>query len=1234
MHSKVLSCLAIFVVSLVCCCALAPTAHAQQPAVSILFVLDESGSIDNSELALQQLGYRSALTRLPADGSIEVGIVYFSTSVRVPQELVALTPQTLPSLLSALDGRSASGSTNMTAAIQTATQRLSTSTALRRILCLSTDGAPNNQGSTISAAAAARAAGLLVSPVGIGLGSGGETLLNAIASAPPVPNPATFTQFGEVIVNKIGAGVGGALNLEVNPSPLDFGSFPPDPSVGCQTEITAVLTNRSDRSATLLGLGIGGPDLTAFRVVSLGGEQPTFPVELPPGVSIPLELALEPAASPADLSYDAELLVTATNAEITGGRNLTTPILAVIDPQLPACLRLEVGDASPLATALGVGGTLRTDTGEELNETAVANAFESGNISKRRGVVADGNARLLLRAVIIGNTDKLRFELAPPGTGNGLFRLGADQTGAGTEVLEVNAEEVADGERQATVVLRAPDWFRDDAQKPSLDFEVKVCVPDAGGCSDTVQRSRALEVRRAPVVFIHGLWSSVKAWNEARTSFSGAHFRTGAFAYNGNESPDAVLPAKSKSLRNDIEDLCIASRDEGFACTRGDLVAHSMGGLVARWFVHGNQHFAGATDFGAGSVRRIVSLATPYEGSPLASLLLLRNEDVNNCIEDDDSEMEGVQNKNVDEAKRNLGWFGKEVGSAIEALAPRSSLIQRLRAPQRTRPLHVLYGNAGTHYDPSISGAISGRFIEDNIEEAGCTYDDVFGQDSDGIVPVSSAIALGPALEVRDGSDGIFHTEFTTSNPALEETRNSLNGPSDGKFAPLILEPFPQGSELAGPGAVAVQRPLPQRAVVTLQLTANTTSPLPGSSVTFELASPPPGLEDVALIRDDSALLTPDGGSVLRWTVAFSDQDSGTFDFQAFALTDDTEYQSNRITITVIPDLTGLRQIDFEPNDVLVMASGSTEQLRVTGLFSDGLRRDLTESAVGTAYSERLVQGLHVSDGDSPVLSVGSDGLLTARQPGVADVVVRNGGVSSVRRVRVRAVAEDDSDGDGLADDVEIYLGTDPYDRDTDDDGSGDGEEVGLLPGMPSDDDGDGVPDALDPMVRTLQDSAGNPVSVTTRAGTLCRLYRRSEEDFPPRPEDLAEVELPAGLFDFSVCDLAPGSTVEVTLRFTGLTGGSPDLYLKLSDDRWVEFPNFSVRDGRVHLLLTDGGEGDSDPRPGVIRDPGGPGYLKPLVNEDIPTLSQWGLGLLAATLALLALAMLARRRRAIDFTA
>ena len=55
-----------------------------------------------------------------------------------------------------------------------------------------------------------------------------------------------------------------------------------------------------------------------------------------------------------------------------------------------------------------------------------------------------------------------------------------------------------------------------------------------------------------------------------------------------------------------------------------------------------------------------------------------------------------------------------------------------------------------------------------------------------------------------------------------------------------------------------------------------------------------------------------------------------------------------------------------------------------------------------------------------------------------------------------------DGDGDGLTDDQEMTIGTDPNNPDSDGDGLPDGFEVGPAPNFPVDSDGDGVIDALD----------------------------------------------------------------------------------------------------------------------------------------------------------------------------
>jgi MYXO-CTERM domain-containing protein len=70
-----------------------------------------------------------------------------------------------------------------------------------------------------------------------------------------------------------------------------------------------------------------------------------------------------------------------------------------------------------------------------------------------------------------------------------------------------------------------------------------------------------------------------------------------------------------------------------------------------------------------------------------------------------------------------------------------------------------------------------------------------------------------------------------------------------------------------------------------------------------------------------------------------------------------------------------------------------------------------------------------------------------------------------------------DSDNDGLPDELEELLGTDPHDADSDGDGLWDGLEVGEDPENPVDTDGDGVIDALD------DDDDGDGIQTATELG-------------------------------------------------------------------------------------------------------------------------------------------------------
>jgi hypothetical protein len=201
-----------------------------------------------------------------------------------------------------------------------------------------------------------------------------------------------------------------------------------------------------------------------------------------------------------------------------------------------------------------------------------------------------------------------------------------------------------------------------------------------------------------------------------------------------------------------------------------------------------------------------------------------------------------------------------------------------------------------------------------------------------------------------------------------------------------------------------------------------------------------------------------------------------------------------------------LQSLSFSPPQPMVLYPGQVEKLGLLGHFSDGVDRYLNGSAMETIYSEQIVEGVMTTPGDSPSISVDSEGVLKALQPGVADVIAINNGKTTMIRIHVLQATpaidingdgvpdiEADSDGDSIPDGAEETLGTDKYNPDSDGDGTADNIEVGDDLSSPRDSNEDGVVDALDKSIRggiptlvsytvfgKLLNKSGEPVEAVT----------------------------------------------------------------------------------------------------------------------------------------------------------
>lgn len=208
------------------------------------------------------------------------------------------------------------------------------------------------------------------------------------------------------------------------------------------------------------------------------------------------------------------------------------------------------------------------------------------------------------------------------------------------------------------------------------------------------------------------------------------------------------------------------------------ILAHSMGGLVGRGLMndHGNDAVAG-----------LVTLGTPHAGSPVAEVALGLDavEDVIAAIECNSS----VPARLIcSSGVLDGGLFPDTEG--LRDLLPDSDLVTALTAAQAdSRKVFTLGGRLSSVDAVEVHG--DGRFV---VYWGGRVYMELRGQDTDGMVPVSSATPEWTALQtVLEDHD---HTEMVQG----EEGDEIVSGSVRSQLLPVLgtlatCEPPPEKPE-------------------------------------------------------------------------------------------------------------------------------------------------------------------------------------------------------------------------------------------------------------------------------------------------------------------------------------------------------------------------------------------------------------------------------------------------------
>jgi pimeloyl-ACP methyl ester carboxylesterase len=643
---------------------------------------------------------------------------------------------------------------------------------------------------------------------------------------------------------------------------------------------------------------------------------------------------------------------------------------------------------------------------------------------KVNGTVADGASQLLMRMVSgLGGTACYNLvSTSPP-----------DQ---GTIATPVLTTQTVGALNYGFSFYKAPDAYGDTSASRQVQVQF-VFTPNIGN-GNTTKFTANLTVVRPPLMLIHGIWADSSSWPDkiwVRSPDSDY------FVYKGDYGPthDASFTTNLPKVRGYVAKALILAHQGGYAATKADVVAHSMGGILTRLYA-ASTNFMRPDNFNLGDIHRFVTLDTPHGGSSFANLVIALHTQKPTAIEASVHKLVGadafVTNGSVCDLAEN--------SEGLAALSPTALDSQVITATG---------GEPGT---PTGGKFFGGKFGNGNFEGelTNCekksppiigtcvlfTYDQTtvnafrFRQANDAIVALcsqqggmngSSCPAGGSAginftslLHFGASKYGITVHGVTNTQDVATLVFKLLDGPKGGFSSPLPgLSSSGTGSPVTVPGIGTVAdaknftsqcktgTPPPMKANIAhagqqsgktadasgdsrIQVVTPTNGQVfaPGAAVSATV-SISPALKASYVSLAVYGLLGVEGtgynGSSYQASFTIPDAMAGPLQL----VPQITDSGGNTIlglttTIAVRPTTPPLSLALSQANDVLTSV-GDTDRIHVAGSYPGDITRDLTSSASGTTYKSS----------NTSIVTVDTEGNVKAIGFGRAVVTVANMGI-------------------------------------------------------------------------------------------------------------------------------------------------------------------------------------------------------------------------------------------------
>jgi Leucine-rich repeat (LRR) protein/pimeloyl-ACP methyl ester carboxylesterase len=509
-------------------------------------------------------------------------------------------------------------------------------------------------------------------------------------------------------------------------------------------------------------------------------------------------------------------------------------------------------------------GRIKTKKMDVFTYGAALAAPDESVLSYYGKIEEDPNLIVKLPNIIGTSTDGVSqiLLIKPSDSSPVIFRLSGDEQGSlssldgsqkGLKEIIVGPFSIYDPRTYLAIAIYTPPDGYGIYPTGGRDITLKSYPADNPNLVEDI----TIRLMPPPVVLVHGMWSDATTWKKGgfqnflkQRGFVVRDNQLADYSWNSHLTFDP-RQNESRSGRNSvrlaINDALKYYKDSlKIAAVQADVVAHSLGGLMARSFT-GEHNYKNKLNYLEGSIHRLITIGTPHNGSPYGPFLW-------------NLQVKGLTNSLVK---------SKPIGTVHRDFAPASNAFFRLNVDQNNETkIHTIT----TSYVPDITHPATyfEKFFESIYRRS---YNNtVFGgQENDGMVSVSSQRA-----EVEDRATSLYrqinHLQ-QTSSPIIQQRVSELLFTNIPSLFTTLRE---MGSQNNSGGRVTVDdvNYVPGNNTNVSQQSVTIKNPVSLSLVEdlvpltlkFESTGSPRINSATFIFGEDDVIEVPDGSQQITWT--------------------------------------------------------------------------------------------------------------------------------------------------------------------------------------------------------------------------------------------------------------------------------------------------------------------------------------------------------------------------------